>query len=474
MASFFNFLQANGIMGRRHFCRQWAIVILLTVYVVLWIVSNNTLKLDADTKDTIDKQTDYIYVSVDSIHTNPFIQKDSTTDRTELKCMSRMQPPRPRVHHVSCKALMQRDRTEQLKPGQLRSSRHAKSDAAMVEYTSNCSKLLLSYRTCPNSEEEARYPIAFSILCHKDSAQVERLLRNIYQPQNVYCIHPDSKSNPDFHKALQNLADCFPNVFIASKLERVVYSSFSRLQADINCMQDLVNRPERWTYLINIVGAAFPLKTNREIVKILQVYNGQNDIEGLAADKFMQHRIGYIYSIKKTKRGETLRRGESRNRSVPGNLTLIRGSAYGVFSRAFLEFTLMDSLAKELLEWSMDTQTPDEHYWATLNQLYHNPFLNSPGGFKGRPENNTWVASYSKWQNYDRCGGKFIHYVCIFGIKDLPDLVSRHELFANKFYMDYEPLVVDCLEEWINNRTYEAPDFNLTFYENLPFVRENR
>ncbi len=52
----------------------------------------------------------------------------------------------------------------------------------------------------------------------------------------------------------------------------------------------------------------------------------------------------------------------------------------GAFSRAFVEFIQTNSVAKELLEWSRDTYSPDEHYWATLN---YNTHLNPPGGYKG-------------------------------------------------------------------------------------------
>ena len=40
------------------------------------------------------------------------------------------------------------------------------------------------------AEEEA-FPIAYSLLMHKEVEQAERLLRAIYRPQNSYCIHID-------------------------------------------------------------------------------------------------------------------------------------------------------------------------------------------------------------------------------------------------------------------------------------------
>ena len=50
------------------------------------------------------------------------------------------------------------------------------------------------YLPHPLSLEEAKYPIAYSILIHKDLQTFERMLRSIYQPQNFYCIHVDQKS----------------------------------------------------------------------------------------------------------------------------------------------------------------------------------------------------------------------------------------------------------------------------------------
>ena len=51
--------------------------------------------------------------------------------------------------------------------------------------------------------------------------QVERLLRAIYMPQNVYCIHIDSKSPDNVQHSAAAIANCFDNVFIASRQESV-------------------------------------------------------------------------------------------------------------------------------------------------------------------------------------------------------------------------------------------------------------
>lgn len=87
--------------------------------------------------------------------------------------------------------------------------------------------------------EEESFPLAYSIVVHQGAGLVERLLRSIYRPQNYYCIHVDKKVQDSFFDAMTVIANCFPNVFIADKREDVIYTHFSRLQADLNCMEIL-------------------------------------------------------------------------------------------------------------------------------------------------------------------------------------------------------------------------------------------
>ena len=132
-----------------------------------------------------------------------------------------------------------------------------------------------------------------------------RLLRAIYRAHNVYCIHIDAKSSSEFQSAIKSFVACFKNVRLASKLERIVYAGFSRLQADINCMKDhLQTAPSFstiWRYLINTAEQAFPLRTNAELMKILRLYNGSNDIEGLNVNRVLRSRFEneWIESVNK-------------------------------------------------------------------------------------------------------------------------------------------------------------------------------
>ena len=148
--------------------------------------------------------------------------------------------------------------------------------------TENCDCLLsdLDYFVSPedSTDEERQFPIAFSLLTYENLEQTERLLRLIYRPHNIYCIHLDAKSSPVVRDGLEAIAACLDNVFIAKPAISTDWGKISIVHAELLCMRQLLVLHKRWKYFINLVGRDFPLRTNYELVKILQAYDGANDV----------------------------------------------------------------------------------------------------------------------------------------------------------------------------------------------------
>ena len=243
-------------------------------------------------------------------------------------------------------------------------------------------KNTLGYHIVPLPDEDLDFSIAFNLLIHNRVEQFERLLRAIYRPQNSYCIHVDAKSSDKFVMAVRGIAGCFHNVFVASKLESVVYAGYSRLQADINCMKDQLKSPINWRYLLNTAANAYPLKTNAEIVKILKTYNGANDIRGVSSPH-LKWRWENEWTEPLGKKGYRVSLTGRRQPPPPHNLTIVKGSAYGIFSRKFVNYLINDKVAQDYLEWCRTTYSPDEHYWNTLHHTYYNPHISPPGSYSG-------------------------------------------------------------------------------------------
>jgi len=222
------------------------------------------------------------------MHKVPF---HHTTDLTvhrgklqSIRMLTTADLPTITVSGANCTALFRGDETELNKAGEFQNT-YAKEGVEpmkFVQQASNCSQFIAKrhYAMWPVNHEEEDFPIAFSILMFKDVEQFERLLRAIYRPQNLYCVHVDNRSASDIHAAVHAIARCFDNVFILRPSIAVHWGWFSVLEPELKCMKKLLRRSKKWKYFINLTGQEFPLKTNWQIVRILKAFNGSNNMEG--------------------------------------------------------------------------------------------------------------------------------------------------------------------------------------------------
>ncbi len=228
----------------------------------------------------------------------------------------------------------------------------------------------LHFITRPLSREEEDYPVAFIVTVHKELELFVRLLRAIYMPQNVYCIHVDAKAPLAYQAAVRKLVSCFENTFLSSHSETVTYAGFSRLQADLNCMKDLAKSKIRWRKVINLCGQDFPIKSNLELVRYMQSkeWRDRNMTPGVKQPVYMRHRTQLQH--REIKGSHVVLKGLGLKKGPPPhNLQVYFGTAYYALTRAFVDFVLKSPVAHDLLEWSKDTFSPDEHYWVTLNHI---------------------------------------------------------------------------------------------------------
>ncbi|XP_067424436.1 N-acetyllactosaminide beta-1,6-N-acetylglucosaminyl-transferase-like [Emydura macquarii macquarii] len=311
------------------------------------------------------------------------------------------------------------------------------------------------YVTSPLSAEEAAFPLAYIITLHKEFDTFERLFRAIYMPQNVYCVHVDEKAPAEFKQKVETLLNCFPNAFVASKNEPVIYAGISRLQADLNCMKDLLESGVRWKYLLNACGQDFPLKTNKELVQHLKGYKGKNITPGVLPPAHVISRTKYVYKEHIGADFSYMKKTDVLKRPPPHNLTIYFGSAYIAVTKQFVEFLLNDQRAVDLYEWSKDTYSPDEHFWVTLNRI---------PGVPGSMPNASWEGNLRaiKWSDmasyHGGCHGHYVRDICVYGTGDLMWLFNSSSMFANKFELKTYPLTVECLELRLRERALNQSD----------------
>ncbi|XP_034031528.1 beta-1,3-galactosyl-O-glycosyl-glycoprotein beta-1,6-N-acetylglucosaminyltransferase 3-like [Thalassophryne amazonica] len=308
----------------------------------------------------------------------------------------------------------------------------------------------------PLSAEEKDFPIAYSMVIHEKIEMFERLLRAVYAPQNIYCVHVDQKSTEDFKNAVKAIISCFPNVFMASKLETVVYTSWSRVQADLNCMKDLMASHVQWTYLLNTCGTDFPIKTNREMVQVLKALKGRNSMESQVTNNHKKARWRYHYIVTNT---NTVIRTDEKKSPPPISSPMFSGNAYIVVTRDFVRHVVEDKEVQKFVEWEKDTFSADEHLWATLQRMYPDVPGSTPTHIKYDTSDMFAIARLVKWEElagdvkrgaaYPPCTGTYRKNVCVFGLGDLPWILKQHHLFANKFDPEVDDIAIRCLESFL-------------------------
>ena len=198
--------------------------------------------------------------------------------------------PQVKVTRASCAALLSGDRSqvEHSKAMDNLSRRlivrkHEDDLQEALRHSCTDFRRKRQYMMSAASDEERDFPLAFSILTYNNPRQTERLLRAIYRPHNFYCIHVDSTASKLVHDTMASIAACLDNVVMSSWSVDVRWGQYSVLLADLVCMRDLIQLSPRWRYFINLTGKEFPLRTNAQLVSILKVYNGANEVNAKIA-----------------------------------------------------------------------------------------------------------------------------------------------------------------------------------------------
>lgn len=191
--------------------------------------------------------------------------------------------PNRKQHLVNCSAIVLDENEQEVAKARQVMQKRPQMKHFIQKYirTLDCYqyKLGRGYIQHPLSSKEYNFPLAFSILAYRDLEQTERLFRAIYRPHNFYCVHIDIKTDLMETRAFQTIAKCFDNVIIIDRPINVTWGTFSVLEAELLCMEKLWQF-KTWKYFINLTGQEFPLKTNREIVAILESLDGANIVDG--------------------------------------------------------------------------------------------------------------------------------------------------------------------------------------------------
>ncbi len=88
----------------------------------------------------------------------------------------------------------------------------------------------------------------------------------------------------------------------------------------------------------------------------------------------------------------------------PHNFTVYFGNAYYAATPEFVNFVITDQRAIDLLNWSNDTWSPDEHFWVTLQRSLYAP----EGYLDATRDENIRFMKRRDVKRHPGCQGKYV------------------------------------------------------------------
>uniref|UniRef100_A0A0K0EJJ6 Glyco_tran_10_N domain-containing protein n=2 Tax=Strongyloides stercoralis TaxID=6248 RepID=A0A0K0EJJ6_STRER len=334
------------------------------------------------------------------------------------------------------------------------------------------------YPDKPLTEEEANFPLAFSINVYTDYLKLEQQFAIMYAPQNHYCYGIDKKSDPIFKTKVYSLAKCFPNIYIVKNEKNLDHSGVNGNLYNYECMKLLNDKNYKYLFLLQNDDA--PLKTDLELVKILKIYNSTIDMN--IGDPISKKPI--IINRRKSLKFKALKMFKKHDKRYHNKalgktkIKIQKGLLQATISKKTVDYIINEINIKKLLD-ILNTKKPysDEVLWPTI---FTNSYLQVPG-----------------WQHY-LCNKRAIfskHYmtrktifgrkrkkcisgfsrngICILGIESLSTIKEWPHFFANKFRSSFDAGASMCWLQYMYNKKFFLPfkEINENFYMRSSLIK---
>ncbi len=340
------------------------------------------------------------------------------------------------------------------------------------------------------SAKERTFPIAYAINVDREPNQILQFLRVIYRPHNLHCLHYDSKSSSHTKQIMNNIAGCFGNVIIPRRIEAVYWGWHTIQDAFFNCFSDLVLARGKypWRYVTTLCGMEVPLRTNAEIVDMLEPLNGTSSVQMVGASGQDDSKYKWKWTLNRVTGWVTRR--DSPLPPIPYGLKVYKSWAYVALSHQFVQYLLCSPEATALRDYMKDVRIPEEN---TFAMLFMRP--STPGGYRPEHKDRIFPVVSLIWLDGDHrgllkrlylmlfpqtvCAGSKRHNICLVQARDLHRLsyrpgitaldemdsynlnpnVGRHyegrdrgPLFHNKFSMAQDRVVMECMQQELARR----------------------
>jgi len=147
----------------------------------------------------------------------------------------------------------------------------------------------------------------------------------------------------------------------------------------------------------------------------------------------------------------------------PFGITLYKSLSYNALSRAFVHFFLHNESVQTFMQWIEHAWVPEEHFYASVYMM-----PGSPGGHSSlHPITSQALVSKVIWKHNqhspyyspsESCAGRSVHQICILTSAELPrvkDALKWNMWFFNKYFMEDDHVIMDCVEEVLVRKNIE-------------------
>ncbi|XP_025094417.1 xylosyltransferase 1-like isoform X3 [Pomacea canaliculata] len=313
----------------------------------------------------------------------------------------------------------------------------------------------------------------------RQTRQVVRLLRTLYQPHHYYYIHVDSRQEYMFRELLP-LEELLPNVMVTRNRFATIWGGSSLLQAHLSFLKELLDKTEwAWDYYINLSESDYPIKTISDLTSYLTTYKGLNFLKSHGKDtpRF----------IKKQGLDQTFYECENHlwrvgRRPLPNGIRVDGGSDWICLYRSFAQYVIKenDELLAGLKAYYKYSLLPAESFFHTVLQNSH--FCTES------VDNNLHMTN---WRRKQGCKCQYKHIVdwcgCSpndFKINDLERLllVQKYEdkplFFARKFEAVVSQEIINSLDVYLFGHLQQGMTGLSSYWQNeyhhLDYQRKSR
>uniref|UniRef100_A0A0N5BMX4 Glycosyltransferase family 92 protein n=1 Tax=Strongyloides papillosus TaxID=174720 RepID=A0A0N5BMX4_STREA len=319
---------------------------------------------------------------------------------------------------------------------------------------------------------EKKYSLAFASNVYKNYEVIELKLLLTYSPNNHYCYMIDSKSPKLYHQMIQ-LEKCLPNVYVPKIQYDMKSNGENTSISHFQCMKRLLKT--KFDYVFLLQNDEMPLKTNRELVEILETMNFAMDMNIVIDKPLINNRFDHKKSWK-FKDLNIFLDGDIRKKNTTimnQEIEFTKGLITTGLPRDSVDYLVNKlNITTFLNQLNTHLYGNDELSWQTL---LSSDILNVPGHVPRKHIMNYFPEPYylSKlvvWAPEPCPTGSYHHTICSWGVETVKDLLNVKHYFLYRFREEFDYGAMMCYGEYLYNKTnfdeYERPD--LWFYYNSP------